>query len=494
MTLLELRGVSKSFPGVNALYDVDFDVNAGEVHALIGENGAGKSTLIKLLSGVYERDSGQIRFHEAEVDFSSPHESQQAGIRTLFQEFNLLPQLTVAENIFLGSEPRFRWLPLINWTAMQREARHILDELDLNIAPDTPVQALSVAQQQMVELAKMLHAQATLLIMDEPTATLSQPEVLTLFRLIRRIKAHGVGIIYVSHRLDEVMTIADRITILRDGRHVETVTVAESSIEGLAQRMSGRPLTARTLHPPRFTGAEVLRAEKLTRQPVFEDVSFHLCEGEIVGLTGLIGSGRSALVRAIFGFDRLDSGTLLIDGKAVTLSSPQDAVTLGMGLMPEERHRDGLMMDLSARENISLTSLERYGLIVDHHAESDLARQYIERLHIKVGNPEARVATLSGGTQQKLILSRWLATSPRILIVDEPTRGIDINARAEIYTLLLELASHGIAILLVSSDLPEIVSLCHRAMVMKAGRIIATLEGENATEANLSRYVFGGDL
>jgi ribose transport system ATP-binding protein len=494
MALLELRGVSKSFPGVHALHEVDFDVKAGEVHALIGENGAGKSTLIKLLSGVYQRDSGRIRFRDALVDFVSPHESQQAGIRTLFQEFNLLPELTVAENIFLGSEPRYRWMPLINWKVMQQEARHILDELELNIAPDTRVQALSVAEQQMVELAKMLRAQATLLIMDEPTATLSQPEVLTLFRLMRRIKARGVGIIYVSHRLDEVMTIADRATILRDGRQVVTVDIAESSVKDLAQLMSGRPIMARASRPKPFVGAEVLRAENLTRQTVFQDVSFHLREGEIVGLTGLIGSGRSALVRAIFGFDRLDSGTLYVDGQAVTLSSPQEAIALGIGLMPEERHRDGLLMDLSARANISLISLEEHGMMIDRHAEADLAQQYIERLHIKIDNPEAKVATLSGGTQQKVILSRWLATSPRILIVDEPTRGIDINAKAEIYALLSELAAHGIAILLVSSELPEIASLCHRAMVMRDGHIIATLEGDNVTEANLSHYVMGGDL
>lgn len=252
MTLLELRGVSKSFPGVHALYDVE----TGEVHALIGENGAGKSTLIKLLSGVYERDSGSIRFRGDTINFSSPYESQQAGIRTLFQEFNLLPKLTVAENIFLGSESRYRWMPLINWKAMQQEARHILDELELDISPDMPVQALNVAEQQMVELAKMLRSQATLLIMDKPTATLSQPEVLTLFRLIRRIKARGVGIIYVSHRLDDVMTIADRATILRDGRQVVTVDIAESSVKALAQLMSGRPLMVRASRLKPFVGVE----------------------------------------------------------------------------------------------------------------------------------------------------------------------------------------------------------------------------------------------
>ncbi|HEX2621712.1 MAG TPA: sugar ABC transporter ATP-binding protein, partial [Phototrophicaceae bacterium] len=463
MALLELRGVSKSFPGVQALRQVDLAVEAGEVHALIGENGAGKSTLIKLLSGVYERDAGSIRFQDTPVNFGSPHESQQAGIRTLYQEFNLLPQLTVAENIFLGAEPHLRWLPLINWSQMQHQTTELLDMLGLDLQPRTRVSKLSVAEQQMVELAKMLHTHASLLIMDEPTATLSQPEVATLFKLINRIKARGVGIIYISHRLDEVLAIADRATILRDGRRVVTVDVADSSVDLLSHLMSGLTTTSpRTFRNQRKPGAEVLRIEKLTRDPAFREVSFSLRAGEIVGLTGLIGSGRSALVRALFGFDPIDSGRMLVDGRPVRIQSPQDAVALGMGMLPEERQRDGLLLDLSVRENMSLVALEQYGMMVDTAAEAHLVNEYIERLHIKIPNVEAKAATLSGGTQQKLILSRWLAAHPHILIFDEPTRGIDIAARSEIYRLMSGLAARGTAILLVSSDLAEIVSLCNR--------------------------------
>ena len=494
MALLELRRVSKSFPGVHALRHIDLDVEAGEVHAILGENGAGKSTLIKLLSGVYERDSGSIRFHDEMVNFDSPQESQRAGIRTLHQEFNLLPQLTVAENIFLGSEPRYRWLPFINWREMQRSARDTLDMLGLSIAPDTPVYKLSVAQQQMVELAKMLHTRANLLIMDEPTATLSQPEISTLFSLIHRIKAHGVGVIYVTHRLDEVMSIADRATILRDGRRVVTIDMADTSVEMVEHLMSGLSTPARTFRTHKSLGKEVLRAENLSRHPAFENVSLNLHAGEIVGLTGLVGAGRSALVRAIFGLDPVDAGMVYVDGRQVEIHSPRDAIALGIGLLPEERQRDGLMLELSARENISLISLGQHGVMIDNEIEANLTRQYIERLNIKVANPEAKASTLSGGTQQKLILSRWLAASPHILIFDEPTRGIDINTRLEIYRLMANIAAKGTAILLVSTELSEIARLCNRAMVMQAGTIIKTLEGDEVTETNLSRFVMGGEV
>ncbi|MCC7446148.1 MAG: sugar ABC transporter ATP-binding protein [Anaerolineae bacterium] len=491
MSLLELRKVSKSFPGVQALFQVDLDVQAGEVHALIGENGAGKSTLIKLLSGVYTHDSGTIRFDNALVAFTDPQDSQRAGIFTLYQEFNLLPHLTVAENIFLGAEPRHKHLPFIDWHAMQQQTRRLLDMLDLAIQPDARVGDLSAAEQQMIELAKTLHANPKLLIMDEPTSSLSYREVNALFRLIRRIKAQGISVIYVSHRLDDVLAIADRITVLRDGRRITTIDAANSTIDQLARLMLGRAINQRYLRRAVAPGAEILRVEGLTRRPDFEDVSFTVYTGEIVGLAGLVGSGRSAVARAIFGFAPPDSGMIYIDARSVSIRSPRDAVALGMGMLPEDRQQQALLLEMSARENISLARLGQSGLLVDLAAETTLAETYIKRLRIKVPDPEAKAKYLSGGTQQKLILSRWLAVHPRILIFDEPTRGIDIGAKVEIYRLLGELAHQGVTILMVSSELSEIVGLCDRVFVMHAGRLIAALDHDQLTEEALLQLMMG---
>ncbi len=485
MALLELRGVSKSFPGVQALSRIDLDVEAGEVHALIGENGAGKSTLIKLLSGVYPQDSGTMRFDGVEVKFTSPQGSQQAGIHTLYQEFNLIPQLSVAENIFLGAEPRYKRLPFINWRETRRQSINVLEQLGVDIDPETRVYELSVAEQQMVELAKALHAQSKLLIMDEPTSTLSRREVDTLITLIKRIKQRGIAVIYISHRLDEVIAIADRATILRDGRRITTLNIHESTTDQLIRLMLGRAVNHRYQRKPLQPGAEVLRVEDLTRHPTFEQVSFTLHAKEIIGLTGLVGSGRTALVRAIFGFDHPDSGTIRIDGQAVSIRSPQDAVAHGMGLLPEDRQEQALLLEMSARENISLATLHQSGLMINLENETQLAEEYIRRLRIKVNGTEEKAKYLSGGTQQKLILSRWLAAHPRILIFDEPTRGIDIGAKIEIYRLLTELAQQGVAILMISSELPEIVGLCDRALVMSNGRLVASLEHDQLSEETL---------
>jgi ribose transport system ATP-binding protein len=494
MALLELRSVSKSFPGVQALRAIDLDVRAGEVHAIIGENGAGKSTLIKLLSGVFARDAGSIHFNGQEVSFASPHESQQAGIRTLYQEPNLLPQLTVAENIFLGSEPHHRWLPLINWAAIRQGASRVLKQLEVDIPPEKRVSELSAAERQMIELAKTLHTQAKLLIMDEPTASLSAREVETLFRLVHAVKANGIGVIYISHRLDEVLTIADTVTVLRDGRRIATLRASDTTIDQLVWLMSGHiPLmhTSQIDHPP---GIERLRVENLTHRPAFEDISFQLYAGEILGLAGLVGAGRSALVRAIFGLEAAESGSMYVEGEPVTVHSPADALSLGIGLLPEDRQEQAVLLNMTARENISLAALAQSGLLVNAQDEADLADNYIQRLRIKLPTPEAKAGTLSGGTQQKLILSRWLAVRPRILIFDEPTRGIDINAKAEIYRLMHELAAEGIAILMVSSELAEIAQACHRALVMRSGRIIAELGHDSLTEENLTRCVMGDGL
>jgi ribose transport system ATP-binding protein len=497
MALLELRGLSKSFPGVLALREIDLDVEAGEVHTLIGENGAGKSTLIKLLSGVYAQDSGVIRFAGKDMTFASPLHAQRAGIYTLYQEFNLLPQLTVAENIYLGAEPRLKYLPFIDWRAMYQQARQVLDMLGVAIHPETHVSELSVAEQQMVELAKTLHAKPRLLIMDEPTSTLSRSEVEVLFGLLQRIKEQGIAVLYVSHRLSEVMEISDRVTVLRDGKRIITVNACDSTVDQLVRLMLGRAVEHRfsrrhsASHAQHETRHEVLRVEHLTRSPAFEDISFSLYTGEIIGLAGLVGSGRTALVRSLFGFEASESGTIYVDGQPVLIQSPHDAVILGMGMLPEDRQQQALLLEMSARENITLAALGERGPLINIQEETNLAEEYIHRLRIKVTSPEAKAKYLSGGTQQKLVLSRWLAVHPRILILDEPTRGIDIGAKLEIYRLLGEIASKSITILLIRSELSEIVGLCDRALVMYSGRLIAELGRDQLTEESLARWVMG---
>ena len=491
MALLEIQGVSKAFAGVQALDRVDFDVRAGEVHALIGENGAGKSTLIKLLSGVYPPDAGVVRFDGKPITFASPQDAKAAGIHALYQEYHLLSEATVAENIFLGVEPRRRYLPLIDWGKMRRQAQEILELLELQIDPDMRVSDLNVAEQQMVELAKTLHVRPKLLLMDEPTATLSEREVRTLFRLIRLVKARGVGIVFISHRSAEILQIADRVTVLRDGQRVITVDAADVTNDKLVGYMLGRSVTRQMPARPRPRGAEVLRVVGLTRHATFEDVSFELHAGEIVGLTGLVGSGRSALARSIFGLDQPDSGVICVDGQPASIQSPRDAVALGMGLLPEDRHEQALLLDMSARENMTLAQLGQAGGLISQQAEHRLVKEYVQRLRIKVPSPEAKARYLSGGTQQKIILSRWLAIHPRILIFDEPTRGIDIGTKIEIYRLLGELAGQGSAILMISSELAEIVGLCDRALVMRSGRLVTTLDRAQISEASLLSYAMG---
>ncbi|HLY28871.1 MAG TPA: sugar ABC transporter ATP-binding protein [Aggregatilineales bacterium] len=494
MTLLEIRALSKSFAGVPALRHVNLDVAAGEVHALVGENGAGKSTLIKLIGGVYERDSGTILFNDQVISYASPQEAKAAGIHTLHQEFNLLPGATVAENVFLGSEPKLPYLPFIDWRKMRQQTQDILDLLGLEISPDTLVRDLSVSEQQMVELAKTLHAQPRLLLMDEPTAPLSEREVKTLYQLIRTVKERNIGVIYISHRIEEVLHVADRVTVLRDGQCIRTVTTAEVSADELIGTMLGKTVNRHYVRPATRPGREILRVEGLSRSPAFEDVSFSLYSGEIVGLAGLVGSGRTALVRSIFGIDLPDSGQIFVDDHPVTIRSPQDAVALGMGLLPENRQEQALMLDLSARENITLARLGQNGELINRSGEHLLVEQFVTQLRIKMPSSETKPRFLSGGTQQKIVLSRWLAVRPRMLIFDEPTRGIDIGAKIEIYRLLGELASQGSAILMISSEIAEIAGLCDRALVMRAGRLIASLERDQITEQSLLDYAMGDDL
>lgn len=486
--LLEMHKITKIFPGVKALQDVDFDVRRGEVHALVGENGAGKSTLMKILAGVYVRDGGEVLFKGRPVNFTTPKQAQVAGITTIHQELNLIPYLTITENIFLGSE--LERGPLLDWAEMHRRAEALLSRLHLSINPRKKVSQLGVAQQQMVEVAKALHHQADMIIMDEPTSALSLNEIQDLFSIIRQLRSTGVGIVYISHHLDEVFDVSDRATILRDGQKVATLPTADLDEPRLIALMVGRQLSEQFPKESAPHGAEVLRVEGLTQGSTLHDISFSVYAGEILGIAGLVGAGRTELVRAIFGADPIDRGTIHVDGKPVTIRSPRDAIRSGIALLTEDRKQQGLVLKMSTRENITLSILGRLtrGLLTNQRKESLLAQQYISNLSIKTPSENQLAMNLSGGTQQKVVLSKWMATQPRVLIFDEPTRGIDVGAKVEIYKLMNQLAAQGTAIIMVSSELPEVLGMSDRIMVIREGRVTGFLNREEATQERIMDY------
>jgi ribose transport system ATP-binding protein len=493
--LLELRDISKSFPGVQALDGIDLDVRRGETHILLGENGAGKSTLIKILSGVFQPDRGLVVFKGQPVVFNNPGDSQKAGISVIYQERNLVQQLTVVENIYLGSEPHIlSGLPIIDRDRMVRSAQSLLDRLNLPLDPLARVEELNPAEQQMVEVARALHLSADLIIMDEPTAALSSKEVLDLFSVIRALRSQGVTVLYISHRLEEVLTIGDRATVLRDGRKITTLPLAETSLDDLIQWIVGRYLPEKFPKTPVIPGPEILRVERLRRSGAIEDVSFTLHAGEILGIAGLVGAGGTALGRAIFGADPLEGGTIYMDGQPIQINSPEDAITHGIGLLTDDRLGQGLVLDMKAQYNMTLVALENAwpGPLIDHSLESDIANHYAERLGIRSGSLEQPALQLSGGTQQKVILSRWLAAHARVLIFDEPTRGIDIGARVEIYRLMNDLARRGTGIILTSADLMEILGMCDRILVLRRGLVVADLPRASASKQIILRYASGG--
>jgi len=493
--LLEMRGISKSFPGVRALENVDFDLYPGEVHVLLGENGAGKSTLMKILSGVYDRDAGGILYKGHPVTFHNPKQAQNQGIATIYQEFALIPYLSITENIFLGDELTLSVTPVLNWPAMHRRAREILRLLNLDINPRTLVKNLGVAKQQLVEVAKALHHQADLIIMDEPTSALSQHEIEDLFTVIRQLKARGVGIIYISHHLDEVHQIGDRVTVLRDGRRVDTLPVADVSVDQLIRMMVGRSLSEQFPKVDTVKGTEVLRVEGLHRKGVLHDISFSVNGGEILGIAGLVGSGRTELARALFGADPIDGGRIYLDGRPVRIRSPHHAVDLGIGLLTEDRKQQGLVLGMSVSANVSLPILNRITrtLLLNRRREQEIAQEFVQNLNIRTPSLRQRVMYLSGGNQQKVVLSKWLATNPRVLIFDEPTRGIDVGAKVEIYSLMNKLAQQGVAILMISSELPEIIGMSDRVLVMYEGTLSGILERSELTQENIMVLATGGD-
>jgi len=495
--VLEAVHIHKRFPGVHALDDVSFAVAPGEVHALVGENGAGKSTLMKILAGAVQPDEGEIRMDGQSVTFTGPRDGQERGIGIIYQELNLVDALSVAENVFLGDLPR---RPRMHWRTdrpeLRRRTAELLARVGSHVSPETPVRILSVAQKQMVEIARALARNVRVLILDEPTSSLTAQETATLFGIIAGLRKRGVGIVYISHRLEEVFAIAQRVTVFRDGKLVGTLPVAEATEDGLVRMMVGRDLSHLFVRARETEGPVRLDVRGLRRVGVLEDVSFSVRTGEVVGLAGLVGAGRTELARCIFGADRSDGGEILLDGEPVTIHSPRDAVRLGIGLVPEDRKLQALILRMAVRENISLPVLDRLGspIFPSRKQERELVDGFIDGLRIRTPSMEQRVGALSGGNQQKVVLARWLATEPKILILDEPTRGIDVGAKAEVHALIARLAEQGVAILMISSELPEILGMSHRVLVMREGRIVADLPREEATEERIVAAATGQAL
>ncbi len=490
--MIELRDAAKSYGAVRALHDANLSLRAGEVRALMGENGAGKSTLVKVLGGVVRRDAGEMLVDGTSVDFHSPHDARDAGIAVIYQEPTLFPDLSVAENVVMGYHP-LGAMKRIDRRAMHRQVKGLLDRLGVRLDPERPVRGLSIADQQIVEIAKALSFDARVLIMDEPTAALSGPEVERLFGVVRTLREQGSAVLFISHRLEEVFTVCDSVTVMRDGAVVHDAAIADITPDELVRRMVGRELTALFPKQDAQVGEPVLKVHRLTREGVFFDISIEVRAGEIVALAGLVGAGRSEVARAIFGIDRPDAGHAEVAGKRLPPGQPLAAMRAGIGFVPEDRRQQGLVMDLSIARNTSLTrmrALARGGLIRSS-AENALAREWAARLQLKFHRLEDSVGTLSGGNQQKVVLGKWLATDPKVLIVDEPTRGIDVGTKAEVHRLMSELAGQGVAVLMISSELPEVLGMADRVLVMHEGRLTGELSRAEADEESVIRLATG---
>ena len=491
-TFLQMSHITKRFPGVLALSNVDFTLRKGEVHALLGENGAGKSTLMKILSGVYQPDEGNIIFENQPVSFANPLSAQSVGITIIHQEFNLFPELTVEDNIFIGREfcKNNRWR--LDEKQQRQAAIDILQKLNLNISPDTLVADLTVAQQQMVEIAKAISVNAKILIMDEPTAALTETEIDSLFRVTRLLKEQGTGIVYISHRLEELALIADRATVMRDGQFIATVDYDSVKISDLIAMMVGRDLG--NIYPrrePQPQRKPVLEVSGLTRKGVLNNIDFTLHQGEILGFAGLMGAGRTELARAIFGADPIDSGTIKLNGKETVIKDIPDAIQQGISYLTEDRKKEGLALGLSVERNIMLGNYpeysNRYGN-VDSKRCQQTSEEQVKALRIKTPHLEQAALNLSGGNQQKIIIARWVCKDTDILIFDEPTRGIDVGAKLEIYELMNRLVAKGKSIIMISSELPEVLGMCDRILVMRNGRITGELASDDATQEKIMQY------
>lgn len=506
MEALRAKGITKRFPGTTALDAVDFAVRVGEIHALLGENGAGKSTLVKIICGVYQPDAGQLYLHGKLMIFRSPAAAARAGIAVIHQELSLCPHLSIAENIYLGRLPKKK-IGTVDWATTYAAAREELKRLGLDMDPRVPVGRLSVAQKQIVEIAKAVSRDASILLMDEPTSALTPSEIENLVRVMEELRNRGLSVVYISHKLEEVFRVADRLTVLRDGRNVGSRFVDETTMDEVTSMMIGRSvadywgesteLQKEVGELQQREGAKetiALSVSNLSRKGVLKDVSFEVRAGEILGIYGLLGSGRTELLRAIFGADKSESGRLVIKGIEVKISSPRDALAAGIGLVPEERKVHGLFPDLPVRDNIimaTLRTLRRAGFLIDRKKEDRLVAGFINDLSIRTHSSTQRVKYLSGGNQQKVVISRWLATRPRILLLDEPTRGIDVGAKAEIHALIRRLAREGIAIVLVSSELPEIMRMADRVLIMREGRAVSILSRTEMDPARIAKMLVG---
>jgi rhamnose transport system ATP-binding protein len=490
--LVELRDATKSYGAVHALRDGNVVLRTGEVRALVGENGAGKSTLVKVLGGVVRRDGGEMLVDGEPVDFHSPHDARDAGIAVIYQEPTLFPDLSIAENVVMGYHPlgAFR---RIDRRAMETRVQGLLDRLGVRLDPDRPVRGLSIADQQIVEIAKALSFEARVLIMDEPTAALSGPEVERLFSVVRTLREQGAAVLFISHRLEEVFAICDTATVMRDGAVVHDAAIAAMTPDEMVKRMVGRELSALFPKQDVIVGGPVLEVHRLTREGVFFDISFEVRAGEIVALAGLVGAGRSEVARAIFGIDKPDAGHVEVEGRRLPPARPLAAMRAGIGFVPEDRRQQGLVMDLSIARNATMTrtgSLTRLG-IIRTAAESRLAREWATRLQLKFHRLDDPAGFLSGGNQQKVVLAKWLATEPKVLILDEPTRGIDVGTKAEVHRLMSELAGRGLAVLMISSELPEVLGMADRVLVMHEGRLTGELSRDEADEERVIRAATG---
>ncbi len=488
--ILSVKGIHKRFPGVYALKGVSLDVFPGEVHALVGENGAGKSTLMNIIAGVFKPDEGKIFLDGEERVWSSTADALHAGISTIFQELSVMPNLSVAENIFLGMEPLKG--PIVKFGEMYRASRKLLGDFGLDVEPDERLGNYTIAVQQMVEIIRAIKRKAKVIIMDEPTSSLTEKEVEKTFEVMRHLKSKSIAIIFISHKLEEVFEIADRISVLRDGELVGTAGVKELNKDIVAEMMVGRKIDSYYIKEVSEVGQEVLRIEDFSGDG-FEGVSFSLSRGEILGFYGLVGAGRTELMESIFGFRRKKRGRLFIRGKEVQIRHPLDAIRHGIGMVPEDRRLSGLVLIMSVRENITLPNLDsiKRGWFIRRKDELELANWAISSFDIKTPSPEKQVMYLSGGNQQKVVLAKWLALKPDVLILDEPTRGIDVGTKAEIYRLMSELARSGIAIIMVSSELPEILQMSDRVVVMSAGRVAGIVSGDEIRQERLIRMAIG---
>lgn len=493
--VLEMKGISKSFGNTHALSDLDFELELGEVHALLGENGAGKSTLIKVLGGIHHPDTGEIRINGSVVRMQNVQAAQQEGIGIIHQEIVLVPYLTVTDNLFLGRELINRF-GLKDIGEMNRQATEMVKAIGLDIDVTTPVVELSIAQQQMVEIAKAISFHVKILVMDEPTSSLSDDEVEKLFATIVKLKENQVSIIYISHRMEELFRISDRVTVIRDGQYVGTRITKETNVDELVAMMVGRSLQkyyTRTYH---MTDKEVLRVEHLTKKGLFEDVNFSVHEGEILGFSGLVGAGRSEIMTAIFGGYGYDSGNVILSGETVHVKNCNQAIARGIAMVPEDRKKQGLVLSNSVGYNITLASLKYLmsGFMISNGKRQKQINQYMKDLNVKAASESVSVSSLSGGNQQKVVLAKWLATRPKLLILDEPTRGVDVGAKSEIYAIINKLAEEGMAIIMISSELPEIINMCDNVCVVRNGKIVGTLRGDELDQENIMKLATGGEV